>query len=609
MKISTNLIALIILLIAYAFSAGRFFMISRANGDGSEGSKKVIRVTHWQLEPGYRDAMQWAIDKYNALPHVQEANVEIEQAAITEKVYNQFMNVHLISGTAPDIASKGMTQLIKGNNTARYYAAIGEFIVEPNPYNSKEYLPEDLDPELAEYLSDTPWKDTFIDGMLGGYDPLLSDYYAVPVSSFGNARLFYNMTMVHDVKAYIKATIDQTPQPEWMQKTWIKRDNGKVTGYLPDNQRLRDWLETDQPPETLGQFMLYCYAVEAYAEVNDLEFLIPISGSNYFISNLAFRYEPAFLSRFSEQLEESIGTGVDPFETMIGWENGTWGFDSPELVEFFEFATTITKFFPQGFLGLDREQAQRRFILGNAASIAAGGWDASSIFAGAASRDNPEDVFKVEVRSPPLPAPDERWAEYLQYLPTEANFRTGVPLALNKQSPNFDWAVDFLKFLTSMPVNEELNRRAAWLPSIVGAETVEQMRPFSPIIEGFPGQDTLDYRGAPASIKNQWEGNAKLVLTGDLAYEDFADHMNSFLSNPALGVVDYWFDYRRTENDKSRARDRTVSVERFKVIFGDDEKAKIRERSLFYTSLNADEAVGVEHLWKRNHPNKPFPAQ
>ncbi|WOO41278.1 hypothetical protein [Rubellicoccus peritrichatus] len=606
MKISTNLIALIILLIAYAFSAGRFFLISQS-GDADD-AKKVVRVTHWQLEPGYRDAMQWAIDQYNELPHVKEANVVVEQAAITEKVYNQFMNVHLISGTAPDIASKGMTQLIKGNNVARYYAAISDYINDPNPYNKPEYLPDDLDPKTAEYLTNATWKDTFIDGMQGGYDPLLDDYYAVPVSTFGQGRLFYNMTLLKEVKLFIKAAIAQKPQPEWLTKTWINKENGEVTGYLPDNQRLRDWLNSGEPPETLGQLMLYCYAVEAYAEENDLKFLVPISGSNYFTSNLASRYEGVFLSSFAAPLEVQIGSGVDPFEAIIGWENNTWSFESPEFVNYFEFATTITKFFPQGFLGLDREQAQRRFILGNAALISAGGWDASSIFTGAANRDNPEDVFEVKVTRPPLPAEDERWAEFLPYHGTEANFKTGVPLALNKQSKNFEWALDFLQFVTSMPVNEELNRQAAWLPAIVGADTIEQMLPFSPVVEGFPPVNALTFRDTPAAIKNQWLGKSKLVMTGDMTYQEFADHMNAFLSNPELGVVDYWFDHRRSENDKSRARDRTISVERFKVLISGDEKAGERERSLFYASLNSDEAVHIEKMWTDNHPDKPFPA-
>lgn len=31
---------------------------------------------------------------------------------------------------------------------------------QPNPYNAPEYLPEDLDPELACFLTNAPWNET-----------------------------------------------------------------------------------------------------------------------------------------------------------------------------------------------------------------------------------------------------------------------------------------------------------------------------------------------------------------------------------------------------------------------------------------------------------------
>jgi hypothetical protein len=135
-----NYVAAGILLVAYLFSVVRFLYISVTNQETDEGTGGIVRVTHWQLEPGFREAMDWAIAKYNAQPKVIEAGITIEQAAITERVFTQFMNVHLISGTAPDIAAKGHSNIIKGNALARFYTPLGEYVNQPNPYNTYESM-------------------------------------------------------------------------------------------------------------------------------------------------------------------------------------------------------------------------------------------------------------------------------------------------------------------------------------------------------------------------------------------------------------------------------------------------------------------------------------
>ena len=91
----------------------------------------------------------------------------MEQNAISERVYAQFMNVHLISGTAPDIAVKRETDLIKGNALAKFFSPLGNYVEEPNRYNQPEYQADDISMELSQYLADTMWRDTFFDGLQG----------------------------------------------------------------------------------------------------------------------------------------------------------------------------------------------------------------------------------------------------------------------------------------------------------------------------------------------------------------------------------------------------------------------------------------------------------
>lgn len=606
-----NIIAIGILVSAYAVSAIRFATLQlqiRRTAADRDDAERVIRVTHWQLEPGFREAMQWAIDEYNALPHVQAANVRVEQLAITERVYNQFMNVHLISGTAPDIATRGMTRLIQGNNVARFYTPLSEYIGDPNPYNAPELLSPDLPPELAEFLSTASWRDTFLDGMLGGYDRLLNDYYAIPVSNFGSLRLFYNQTYLQDVKAFALSAVQAIPQPDWVQGLWLRGEGQQATGYLPDTPALRAWLANDSAPDTLGQLIFYCEAVQAFAREHDLPFLVPISGSNYDPSNLAFLYKPIFLSHFTEEVKLLPGEGLRHIQSLAAWEAGRWSFDSPPYYAFLDFAQKVSRYFPRGFLGLDREQAQRRFILGNAAIISSGAWDASGIFLGAAGRDREEDRFEVVVTRPPMAIEGERWHEYLPMNRTEASFTTGVPLAINQKTPHFRWALDFLKFMSSQPINQEFSRRANWLPAIAGAEPTDFMRPFMPEPEGIPGNLSISLQTAGGGLQNVYTGALKLLMTGDIDRQEFRERIERFLANPRVGMQSLWIRDLQRNLDASRARDRTVSVEEYRVLFHDDDAARTRLHSLFLTSLNNDKGLPAIWLWRTFNGDEPFPS-
>lgn len=606
-----NIIVFGIIVTAYVVSAVRFGLLQmqiRRTRVDRDDAERVLRVTHWQLEPGFREAMQWAIDRYNALPHVQAANVRIEQLAITERVYNQFMNVHLISGTAPDIANRGKTRLVQGNNMARFYTALGEYISDPNPYNQPQYLNPGLPDDLVDFLENAPWQDTFVDGMLGGYDWTLNDYYAIPISGLGSLRLFYNRTLLRDIKAFLAEAVEADPQPDWLRHCWIRKDEGGAeAGFLPDTPSLRAWLEHGEPPETLGQFFLYCEAVQAYAKARAMPFLVPISGSNYDPGNLAFLYKRIFTSHFADDLIEVPGENLRQIEALAGWESGIWSFRSPPFKAFLDFSRIISTYFPRGFLGLDREQAQRRFILGNAAIISSGAWDASGIFLGAQQRDRPEDRFEVIVTPAPMPAADERWQEYLPMNVTEASFVAGTPLAINQQTPHFRWALDFLQFMSSHSINEEFAQRANWLPAIVGAEPSDFMRPFMPIPAGLPPNVSVNLIWVGGGLQNVYTGALKLFMTGDIDADEFIERVERFLRNPRTGMHSRWVRELQWAQDFSRARDRAVGVEEFRMTFREDETAMDRLKSLFHGSLMMDRGVFPLQLWQRHHGDAPYP--
>ncbi|GHB98809.1 ABC transporter substrate-binding protein [Cerasicoccus arenae] len=602
-----NWLAIAALIIAYAFSAGRFFVYSAQN-NGDANSKKTIRVAHWQLEPGYREALDWAMNEYNNLPHVKEAGIEVVQIPLPQSVYNQFMNVHLISGTAPDISAAGNTKLIQGNAIGRFYASVGEYVNQVNPYNSVEKLSPDLDPELREYLANASWKDTFLDGMEGGWRQELNDYYSIPISNAGGMRLYYNMSLLKKGKTFLREALAKKSQPEWLKQVWLREVDGSQQGYLPDNERLRKWVANDdEVPQTMGQLILYCFSIKAMAKAKNMEYLVPISVGNSSSGDPVFRYQNAFFNILGKDLEYDGNTGISGLEAFDGLYRNQWNFDSKPMKAYFEVAKLFTQFYPVGYLGLDREQTQRRFVLGDAAIFSSGGWDAAGVFKGASESNSEEKRFKVSIAPPTMPAPDERWGDMIKYMPSEANFKTGVPLSINKQTQHLDWALDFLMFISSQPVNEEFNRIAAWLPATVGSETIESMRGFEPIVEGFPSYESFNPDNSRAAIKSQWSGMSKLVITGGMDYEEFASKMTSFLDSQRQGIKAYWFHDRQGIKDRTRALDRTLSVEELNLTLDDNAKSAERFRSLFYQSLTDDEGVNLEMIWRKLHPDQPFP--
>lgn len=601
-----NWVALGILIIGYLFSAGRFFVLSAQN-DGTD-QKKIVRVAHWQLEPGYRDALQWAMDKYNNLPHVKEAGVQVEQIPLPTRVYNQFMNVHLISGTAPDIASAGFTSMIQGNAIARFYASLGEYASQPNPYNSREFTSPDLDPELRDYLANAPWKDTFLDGMEGGWKQELNDYFSAPISNIGGLRMFYNLKLVKQGKDFLRDAINKNPQPQWVQDCWLREENGETKGYLPDNQRLRDWLANeDEPPQTLGQFILFCYAIEHMAQEQGRETLVPISVGNYDSGEPILRYQPSFFRLLGSNMEQDYAPGISGLEATDALHRGDWTFEDEPMKAFVSLAQTLVHFYPAGYQGLDREQVQRRFVSGEAAVFSSGSWDAAGVFKGAQESDNPDRRFEVEIDPVPMPAPDERWGDMLNYLPSEADFRAGVPLSINKQSKHFEWALDFIRFLSSQPINEEFNEIAAWLPATVGSKTTESMVDFEPIIEGYPSYESFNPSFMRSNIRNTWMADFRLMVAGEISFETFASNIMEYIDRPRQGVPAYWYHERLSAIDRTRALDRNISVEEFMQAAQDDSKAANRFRSLFYQSLTDDEGLNVNLMWHRLHPGEPFP--
>ena len=598
--LNPNWIGLALVVIGFGVSTVRVIAISMDSGEGVLGGDQVVlRIAHWQLEPGYREAIDLVIEEYEKLPHVQEAGVSVKQLAVTERVYAQFLNTHVISGTAPDISERGMALMTVGDNTAKYFEPLGDYVDAPNPYNAPEFLPEGIDPELAELLSNSPWRDTFIDGMQGGWSDQLQDYYSVPTAFWGPVRLYLNASLLKEAKDEIRVANAPDGREPWLAD-FLAQD------FIPDSEALRNWVASDDPPQTLGQLLLLSEAIDQLAENTGRSKMVGISGSSYSLPFLIRLYQSVFTYQFALQTDTNLDSAISRGEQAVGWVTGAWSISDAPFIHSFEVVRKLADYFPPGFIGLDREQAIRRFLLGNALGVTSGGWDASTIFLGA---ENTVEPFEVIVVKMPLPGPGEKWYSPDLHPPTEAASSAGAPYQIYQRSENKEWALDFLKFMTSYSMNERMNQKSGWIPCIVGTQPNEEMLPFVPSVVGATPGYHIDLIGGGrtnAAITLGSRGKFDLMLTGDLTTDELVEEIETLLSDEANGMARVFSQAAQAERDRLRATERMLSVQDMLVLTGSGDLAQTRYDRLLLNSAQQFSATATQHEWKKAYHDQDF---
>ena len=633
--LNLNTVGMLLLAVGFLVSLG--VVVQRSMETGALASatgekRRVIQVMHWQLEPGYREAMQGVIDEYNALPHVVAANAEVRQLDMTERVYAQVLNVHAVSGTAPDICQRGQSALVQGSGVGRYFEGLGTQANEPNPYNAPDRLPAGLDPELAELLSESPWRDTLIDGMQAGWVPQLQDFYAVPTSFFGSPKIYYNKTLFREARGHLRSAMDASPRPGWLADLFADRsggagDAGPLTGVVVDTPGLRAWVAGDAEPDTLGRMLMLCAAVRSLADGRGDDQLVPIAGSSYSTNLFATKYLVPFTSRWSDPLNMNADAGLTGPETWLGWEAGQWSLDDPGIAAFFACMRAIAAQFPAGFNGLDREQARRRFVNEQAAMIVSGAWDANSLFAtaegtlasedpdapGPVTRVNGVDRrdfrFEVGIMGFPMPGPGERWSEHASHPASDAEANGGGSYMVYQRSPNKDLAVDFLRYLTSFAVNERFNREADWLPIVVGATPPPRLRPFRPEGAGLSKLDGLAWwSNDNGNLGTLFNGQFLNFIAGDVDYEAFAAAVEAAASDPRNGARRVYHDAWQRQRDLVRTVDSLVAVQVARDLLLDEPDADAKRVAAVRQSAMLHNATQLRQMWHRRKPDEPFPS-
>lgn len=412
------------------------------------GGGTVIRLVHWQMEADVQDALNAVARAYEKL----HPDIRIEQIVIGERGYLSWLTTRLIGGTAPDIVAVPDEQLYQ-----KYFLPLTAEVLKPNPYNA------------GSPLEGVPWKETYFDGMNGGFIPLFLEYYSVPTSAF-SVRLFFNKALLRE-----------------------------ATGL-------------DIPPKDFRAFITACEQISSYGKQIG-HTLVPIAGAGKFNAKpLWDRFDISVNSSLLKTVDVNYDGLLGDKESLIAFTDGTVSFTDPRIAASFKGREEYNRQFQPGFFGADRMDAAFLFLQQRAAMIASGSWDAGSYA-------NQAD-FEIGICNFPLPSQDD--PEFGRFVegPAAEELRGAFSFSINRASPHVETSLDFLRFLSSQKINEQLNRRIKWIPMIRGNRPDPFIAPFWPQVDGVrPG---ISLEGSTRN-KTVLEGLLNLHATGRLSFEDLIE--------------------------------------------------------------------------------------
>jgi len=417
-------IGISLLALCFVISLGRIAMLRL--GERTESGDKVIeiRLAHWQLEGGIRESITAMAAEYMKL----HPGVRITQISIPERIYPNWVITQLVGGTAPDLIQVGYGST--DERLARYFVPLTDLAQSPNPYNK------------GTRLENTPLRDTFSDGMEGGFNPNLLEYYAVPLTGF-SIRLYVNQDLLQEITGSKKL-------PETYEE------------LIELAKRVKEFSRNQRP-------------------------IIPIAGSRY---NSPKLMDNLFASQTQKKLIElgPVGTlSAVSQRTTEALMDGDWGLDSPEVRSGLELMREIANEMQPGFMQVSRDDASFYFVQGRALMIVTGNWDATSI--------SQQATFPFAVTKIPLPSKQHpRFGPNVLGAFSEAGRNDGLCIGLSQNSQHPEVAADFLRFLASQPANQLFTDISQWLPSVVGVEPAKLAKAFAIQSEGYsPGFALMNF--------------------------------------------------------------------------------------------------------------------
>ncbi len=270
----------------------------------------VLHIGHYQLESGARTgidaiaaayeeeyARRWAANARNieGRPWQEvcpgKSHIKILQDAVPESTfYGQWISTQLMGNTAPDIVEvglggQGLIRPVWISYLSRYFIPLTPYVNRPNPHNA------------GTSLEGVAVRDTYMDGMRGGYVEELQEFYCVPVAQFV-VRMFYNKDLLRDLTRKMAA-------------------DGKLAK------------EMDAPPTEYHAFIDLCRKIRDYSGPDGRHYT-PIACSIFH----TWMWEQHVADMVMPQVVRQVDTNHDGLltsdEFWLGVKCGRVGFDQPQ---------------------------------------------------------------------------------------------------------------------------------------------------------------------------------------------------------------------------------------------------------------------------------------
>ncbi len=411
--------AMVVLLGAYFIAA--FVVLTRPGATLSSDGRTVIRIAHWQIEAGPREALDAMIARYEEL----NPEVRVEQVAVPGNLYKQWLRTQLIGGSAPDIIEFGSFWGGVDDIPPRFFDPISRYVEEPNPYND------------GTSLEGMKWRDTFRDGLNtpDAYIENLSNYYAVTLC-MTSMRVFYNPSLLREISG-----------SETLPATYREM---RVLG-----ETLRDYNQDHGTKITL-------YAGSKFTgDVLMLERMNSYGGMGLSFAN----------DRFREQ-------GMRKRDGVLEYLRGQWDFNHPDMHASFILMREMASHLRPGYQQMERDAAIQEFLRRESLMIFAGTWDATSL-----RTLSPFELEVTEFPWPR--ASDGELTSHYWGPVSEGAGTTNAAFYLNKAGQHKEAALDFMRFMTGLEGNTIFAQTSGWLPSVREVEVADYAKSYLPRFEGF----------------------------------------------------------------------------------------------------------------------------
>jgi len=282
-----------------------------------EDTRITLRLAHWNLHAGQREAYDALISEYEAL----HPDIRVLQLPVPVRAWPAWQQTQLIGGTAPDIMQIGANRGATDATIARFFLPLTREATQPNPYNQ------------GSSLEGRPWRDTFFDGLTSDwvFFPALQDIHGIPTQLM-SLRFYYNSDLLR-----------------------------LVTG-------------SDQMPAHLDEFKALHAATRRFQQQSQRP-VLTLAGSGDYGSFLTTRILASHTSDLRMKLDHRKILTQSSLANLISHLNREWSLDRPELLQALDVARTFGEAMPPGFLQLKRDDAALAFTQGRAVAMISGSWD------------------------------------------------------------------------------------------------------------------------------------------------------------------------------------------------------------------------------------------